>query len=314
VSTPTPLPDGTERRLFLVTGVAFGDDLAHAQASLAQFNTCPVLDRAVFVKDAAESDLAEHREQQYKQNPEHWQYICDNAWIEAEPTAQGIASIIDGLRPLFTTNPTERGFAIWMSNMPKRALPDMAFSLHGDAYVAAYTVYENPADEQRNRDWVNAVFAAAQPVTIGQYLGDSDFTNRQVKFMADAAWQRLQHIFAERDPQGRFFRYLCQDPATLNQNHWQLADASHAPQRGDRQCPQPVAEGEGSLTRVEHSTGPEPVPGGVAKVRQPGEVGATDGRGRLDFDPGDLALRVLQNNVDLPPGRVPEVVEPVVDG
>ncbi|MFT4228917.1 MAG: FAD-binding oxidoreductase [Microbacterium sp.] len=220
VSVPVDLPAGS-RRLFLVTGVAFGDDAAHARASLAEFRTCPVIDRAVFVQDAAPSTLAQQREEQVRQNPEHWQYICDNAWIDGEDTPEGVAAMVEGIRPLFTTNPTERGFAIWMSNAPRRDLPDMAFSLHTDAYVAAYTVYEDPAEYARNRAWVDAVFAHAEPVTAGQYLGDSDMTNRQLRFMAPENWARLQEIIAARDPDGRFHRYLAADGDRLNVNHWE---------------------------------------------------------------------------------------------
>jgi len=225
VSVPVPVPDGGERRLLLVTGLAFGDDLAHAQASLAEFRTSPVLDRAVFVQDAAPSTLAAQRADQERNNPEHWQYICDNAWIDGENTPEGIAAMVDGIRPLFTTNPTEHGFAIWMSNAPRRPLPEMAFSLHTDAYVAAYTVYEDPAEYERNRAWVNEVFADAEPVTAGQYLGDSDMTNRQLRFMASENWAKLQQIIADRDPEGRFHRYLAADPTTVNRNHWELARA-----------------------------------------------------------------------------------------
>lgn len=226
VSVPVPVPGGGERRLFLVTGLAFGDDEEHARASLVEFTRSPVLDRAVFVQDAAPSSLDEQRAEQLRQNPEHWQYITDCAWIDGENTDEGIAAMVEGIRPLFTTNPTERGFAIWMSNAPRRPLPDMAFSLHTDAYVAAYTVYEDPAEYSRNRAWVDEVFAHAQPVTAGQYLGDSDMTNRQLKFMAPENWERLQQIIADRDPEGRFQRYLAKDPENLNVNHWELAEAS----------------------------------------------------------------------------------------
>ncbi len=226
VSTPAPLPDGTEKRLLVVTGLAFGDDEEHARASRAEFNTSPVLNRALFVQDAAESSLAEHRTQQELQNPEHWQYICDNAWIDGENTPDGVAAMVEGIRPLFTTNPTSKGFAIWMSNAPmRRDLPDMAFSLQTEAYVAAYTVYEDPAEFARNRAWVDEVFAHAQPVTAGQYLGDSDMTNRQLKFMAPENWARLQEIIAARDPEGRFHRYLAADHVALNVNHWEREGA-----------------------------------------------------------------------------------------
>ena len=222
VSSPTELPDGTNRRVLLVTAVALVDDPSAAEEALAPFAECPAIDRAIFVVDAAPSSLAEQRLKQEEANPEHAQYICDNAWIDGEQTPDGIAAIVEGIRPLFTTNPTEKGFAIWMSNAPRRKLPDMAFSLHTDAYVASYTVYDDPAEYQRNRDWLTDVMAHAQPVTAGQYLGDSDMTNRQLRFMAPENWERLQKVIADRDPDRRFHRYLAADDERLNVNHWEL--------------------------------------------------------------------------------------------
>jgi len=225
VSTPIPLPDGTEKRVFLVTGVALVDDADAAQAALAPFNECPVIDRAIFVQDCTASSLAEQRAQQELQNPEHAQYITDNAWIEGENTPEGVAAMVEGIRPLFTENPTEKGFAIWMSDAPmRRDLPDMAFSLQTEAYVAAYTVYDDPGDYPRNRRWIDQVFAYAQPVTAGQYLGDSDMTNRQLRFMAPEKWERLQAIIAARDSEGRFHRHLAKDDDHLNVNHWQIEE------------------------------------------------------------------------------------------
>jgi hypothetical protein len=57
---------------------------------------------------------------------------------------------------------------------------------------------------------------ALEPVTAGQYLGDSDFTVRQARFMSDDAWQRLRSVRAVRDPGGLFAGYLSMDEATLN--------------------------------------------------------------------------------------------------
>lgn len=221
VSVPVRVPGGGERRLLLVSGLAFGDDEGQARASLAEFNTSPLIDRAVLVQDAAPSTLDEQRAEQIRQNPEHWQYITDCAWIDGENDAEGIAEMVERIRPLFTTNPTARGFAMWMSNAPRRPLPDMAFSLQTDAYVAAYTVYEDPTEYSRNRAWVDEVFAYAEPVTAGQYLGDSDMTNRQLKFMAPENWARVQEIIAARDPDGRFHRYLARDSTAINVNHWE---------------------------------------------------------------------------------------------
>ncbi|MDN3310218.1 FAD-binding protein [Microbacterium oryzae] len=229
VSTPVPLEDGTERRLLLVTALAFGDDEQHARESLAEFTASPLLDRAVFVQDASPSTMAEQRVQQELQNPEHWHYITDNAWIDGENTPEGILRMVEHIRPLFTTNPTEKGFAIWMSNAPRRPLPDMAFSLQTDAYVAAYTVYEDASEYARNRAWVSEVFAHAQPVTAGQYLGDSDMTHRQLRVMAPENWVRLLEIIQARDPEGRFHRYLARDSDRLNHNHWEIDQVADVP-------------------------------------------------------------------------------------
>ena len=90
------------------------------------------------------------------------------------------------------------------------------------AYIATYLAYEDSANDARNRAWLNEAMVAAQSVTVGQYLGDSDMTNRQLKFMADENYAKLQDIINTRDPEGRFVRYLAKDPATINKNHWQL--------------------------------------------------------------------------------------------
>ena len=50
----------------------------------------------------------------------------------------------------------------------------------------------------------------------GVYLGDTDFTRRQDRFVSDDAYHRLTAIRAERDPSGRFASYLTSDPAGLN--------------------------------------------------------------------------------------------------
>jgi hypothetical protein len=50
----------------------------------------------------------------------------------------------------------------------------------------------------------------------GVYLGDTDFTRRQDRFVTDGAYQRLAAIRARRDPRGRFTSWLTCDPEGLN--------------------------------------------------------------------------------------------------
>jgi hypothetical protein len=161
--------------------------------------------------------MAERKRQQVAANPEGMRYFVDNIWVDGDTE-----EIIDGIAPLFTDLPEPRGFTIWFSMGPVRELPDMAFSMQSPGYVATYLISEDASRDVENRAWLNGAMARAQSVTVGQYLGDSDMTNRQVKFMADENFARLQKVIADRDPENRFVRYLAKDPSTVNKNHWQI--------------------------------------------------------------------------------------------
>jgi FAD/FMN-containing dehydrogenase len=210
-------PEQPRTPRFVVTALAFCTTRQEALEALAPFRTSPALERAVFVKDAAVSSLSEQRLEQERTNPPQARYRADNLWVEGE-----VGEIVERLTPLFTELPNDDAFTIWMSNAPMRTLPDMAFSLQTEAYVASYVVSHDPRDDDRLLEWLDACMTIARPITAGQYLGDSDMTRRQLRFMTDENFARLQRVIADWDPDGRFARYLAHDPATVNRNHWQL--------------------------------------------------------------------------------------------
>jgi hypothetical protein len=217
VSLCPPSVNGQPRqRVYVVTGVALTDSVEAGIEALAPLQTCPIIDRA-FENIVQESSMAQQREGQLRMNPENWRYYADNVWVDGETD-----DIIEALTPVFTTSPEPDAFTIWFGNGLMRELPDMAFSLQAPAYIATYLAYEDSANDARNRAWLNEAMVAAQPVTVGQYLGDSDMTNRQLRFMAPENFAKLQSIIATRDPEGRFVRYLAADSSTINHNHWQL--------------------------------------------------------------------------------------------
>jgi len=217
VVTKTMEPDenGQVHRRLVLSGVALTDSPEEAAKALEPFNHNPILDRALTVEHAAASTLREQRAEQEEQNPEHARYLVDNIWVGGDP-----AEVIERIKPLFVDLPSEQAFTIWFSNGIMRPLPDMAFSMQSEAYVASYMVYDDAAKDEEYRALLDRHMEYAQPVTVGQYLGDSDHSHRQVKFMADENYARLQQIISRRDPNGRFVRYLANDPDTLNQHHW----------------------------------------------------------------------------------------------
>ena len=206
--SPTPV--------LLVTALALVADADEADAALAPFRDNPALDRALLSLDAETTTGERERARQLEDNPEGHRWAVDNAWLS------GTASeVVPAMRRAYTTLPTGKAFTIWFSMAPLRRLPDMAFSLQSEIYLASYVVWEDPADDASNTAWLESVMADLEPVTVGQYLGDSDLSRRQVRFMSEDAWRRLTAIRADRDPDGVFVGYWAGPDGATNRNHWQ---------------------------------------------------------------------------------------------
>jgi len=189
--------------VLLVTGVALLDDAQAADEALAPFRTSPALDRALLVLDAVPTTLGEQRKRQLVDNPEGHRWAVDNAWLSGSA-----AEVVPAMRQAYTTLPNAKSFTIWFSMAPLRALPDMAFSLQSEVYLASYVLWEDPAEDAENEAWLAAAMADLRPVTVGQYLGDSDLARRPGKVLSDDAWTRLHEIREARDPHGLFVGYL----------------------------------------------------------------------------------------------------------
>jgi FAD/FMN-containing dehydrogenase len=204
--------------VLLVTAVALVDSAADADRALAPLRDNPAIGRGLFVLDAVPTTITEQRRRQLEDNPEGHRWAVDNAWLSGSA-----AEVVPAMRRAYTTLPTAQAFTIWFSMAPLRALPDMAFSLQSEIYLASYVVWEHEDDDERCRAWLARAMADLEPVTVGQYLGDSDLSQRQVKFMSDDAWARLQEIRAVRDPDRLFVGFLAGDEGATNRNHWAYA-------------------------------------------------------------------------------------------
>src|SRR6266700_5220695 len=207
-----PLHDGTARpdgTVVLLHTTVMADSDARALALLAAFQDGPLAGRALGHVQARTSVLEEN-EAQTAQNPEGHRYAVDCTWTDAP--ARVLAPL---LHALWSELDTEHSFSIWYGCAPPPGRPDMAFSVEANVYVATYAIYADPADDARYRDWVHRRTAALAVHGAGVYLGDTDFTRRQDRFLSDDAYRRLAAIRAARDPDGRFASYLTSDPDRL---------------------------------------------------------------------------------------------------
>ena len=213
----TARPDGT---VLLLHTTVMADSDADALTLLAALQDGPMAGRELGHVQGRTSVLEENAAQT-AQNPGGYRYAVDCTWSDAP--ARVLAPI---LHALWGELDTEHSFSIWYgwaprlgggdAESPRDSRPDMAFSVEADVHVATYAIYTDPADDARYADWVHRRTAALAVHGSGVYLGDTDFTRRQDRFLSDDAYRRLAAIRAERDPSGRFASYLTSDPAGLN--------------------------------------------------------------------------------------------------
>ena len=200
----------------VVQALAFEDDPKVAKQTLAPFEACPVLDQAVVHKFALPTTIEEECRVQLEMNPEGHRWTVNNAWLEGSPSKVS-STIINS----FIDLPNDKTFVLWFSMAPLRPLPDMAFSMQSDIYLSIYCLWEEAIDDDLCSRWVSQQMKKIEPVTAGQYLGDSDFTVHLRQFMAPENYVKLERIRAKYDPDGRFHSYLAKPDSVLNSNDWE---------------------------------------------------------------------------------------------
>jgi FAD/FMN-containing dehydrogenase len=212
-----PLDEGVRRpsgTVLLLHTTVMGDSEAEVMERLAVFDAGPLAGRRLgHVRGL--TTIAAENEAQTLQNPVGHRYIVDCTWSDA-PAAE----LSPALHRIWSELPTEHSFSIWYGWAPDRPLPDMAFSVEANVYLATYAIFTDPADDERYAEWVYGRTAELAGSGCGVYLGDTDFQRRHDRFVSDSAYQRLGQVRARWDPDGLFCSYLTRpgDAARLNQH------------------------------------------------------------------------------------------------
>jgi FAD/FMN-containing dehydrogenase len=210
-----PLHDGVSRppgTVLLLHTTVMGDSVRQIEELLIPFDECPLRERSLgHVR--GETDIERENHDMTAQNPENHRYLVDCSWTDA--TAEELSPL---LRRIWSELPTEHSFSIWYGWAPTRKLPDMAFSVEANVYLATYAIYTDPADDSRYADWVHGRVGELARLGRGVYLGDTDFGRRTDRFLAPENFARLREIQAARDPGGLFAGYLVGDATRLNEH------------------------------------------------------------------------------------------------
>lgn len=181
----------------------FAESEDDAVKALALLDTCPVRDRATVAIPYAPADLATWYEGVMSNYPTGYRYATDNMWTSAPAD-----ELLPGIRRIIETMPPHPSHFLWLNWGPSPARQDMAYSLEDDIYLALYTVWQDPADDEKYGAWAQSNMAAMSRLATGIQLADENLGQRPAKFATDDAMARLDKVRSQYDPDGRFHTWM----------------------------------------------------------------------------------------------------------
>ena len=196
-------PAGVNQPTITIASPVFAQSDEEAAKALALLGTCPVADKAMVNLPYMPTTLANWYTAVMTNYPEGHRYIADNMFTSA-PAAEllpGIRRIIETMPP----HPSHFIFTGWNSS-PDRA--DKVYGLEDEIYMALYTVWQDPADDDRYRDWAASNMAAMSHLATGIALADENLGRREARFITEPNMARLAKVRATYDPDGRFHSWM----------------------------------------------------------------------------------------------------------
>jgi FAD/FMN-containing dehydrogenase len=188
----------------LVTAPVLADSREEALAALAMLEACPVLQKALVreVNIVTElDDLLQGAEDLLYPQERRW--AVDNMWTRAPAD-----DLLPGMRKIAASLPRAPSHMMWMLWGPPQPLPDMAFSMQDDLYIALYAVWQDQAEDAAHQAWVTDHMRSLESFSSGIQLADENLGARPFRFLADANLARLQALRAKYDPRGMFHSYM----------------------------------------------------------------------------------------------------------
>jgi FAD/FMN-containing dehydrogenase len=191
--------------IMILNATAFEDSEDEARAALALYETCPARPRALVTQlneVTNTADLSVGSDAHYRPDK---RYIADNIWTHAP-----FDDLLPALREILQTLPPSPSHMEWMNwgyeHAPRR--PSMAYSLEDDFYYAIYAAWDDPADDEKYKNWVTERMRALEPFASGAQLADENLLHRPARFMTDESLRRLDELRAKYDPDGLFVSWL----------------------------------------------------------------------------------------------------------
>jgi len=204
-NNPMAPPDAPAhmKKLAIARAVAFTDSENSSRERLSKLISHPTVDRAVAPATIAATSLVQMAEQSI--NPAmglgFGRYAVDTIWTNH------LSELAEVLQRRLLAAPSPKTHFV-ISPKLNRDLPrDAAFSVVGETFVGAYTVWNDAAGDDSNFTWLQNTREELHPKALGQYINEVDAFRdpaAPARCFSPASWERLAQVRRAYDPKGAF--------------------------------------------------------------------------------------------------------------
>ncbi|MGE4324047.1 MAG: FAD-dependent oxidoreductase [Sphingobium sp.] len=189
---------------FALSGLMFAETEEEAEAVARIFDSCPVKDKALMRRRNEPTTLEERYAASTMADPPGFRFAADNVYTDLP--AEKIVPLV---RAMVESMPTPRSHIFWCFNGPRPDFSGMALSAWGETYFAAYSIWEDPAQDKEMRQWVVDAMRMLDPIANGEaQMNDENMEAHPQNYLTPDKAARLEELRARHDPDGRFLSYL----------------------------------------------------------------------------------------------------------
>jgi hypothetical protein len=186
-----------------IASPVFAESDEEAAKALALLGTCPVADKSMISVPYMPTTLANWYTAVMTNYPKGYRYIADNMF-----TSASAAELLPGIRKIIETMPPHPSHFIFTGWNASPDRVDKVYGLEDEIYMALYTVWQNPSDDERYRDWSASNMAAMSHLATGIALADENLGRRPARFITEPNMRRLDEVRSIYDPDGRFHSWM----------------------------------------------------------------------------------------------------------
>jgi FAD/FMN-containing dehydrogenase len=194
---------GPDEPVVTIASPVFADTDEEAAKALAVLGTCPVVDRATASLPYLPTTLTNWYDAVMTKYPQGHRYVADNMF-----TSASAEELLPGIRKIIQTMPPHPSHFVFTGWKPSADRVDMVYGVEDEIYLALYTAWHDPADDERYGGWARSNMAAMSHLATGISLADENLCRRPATFITEPNMARLDKVRSAYDPDGRFHSWL----------------------------------------------------------------------------------------------------------